>query len=82
MKINWSSVNCSSCGSPIANDQLSRGQRANAISALGMRLVEARSTKRAKKETWTIPPAVLDVMVELASLGASVDADGFVVSEV
>lgn len=79
VQIFWSSINCKWCGSPLANHQVNDGERANRINTLGARLVEARQRKRSGR--WTIPISILDILVELAELGASLDEKGFIVSD-
>lgn len=77
VKIFWSSFNCHACQAPLADHQVSDGQRINRINTLGARLVETRQRKRAGR--WTIPISILEILVELAELGASLDERGFVV---
>ena len=58
---------------------LSSGERINRIASLGSELMRLRQRTHGKK--WTIPFFTMEVLDELARLGASLDQDGFVVTE-
>jgi len=64
-------------GSPVIRE---KGIDINRIAALGSRLMELRS-QRKKKQKWTIDIFMLDVLCELAVLGASLDEEGWVRTE-
>lgn len=61
---------------------LTAGQKINRIAVLGQELVRLREQrKRLKTKTWTIPTKILDVFQDLAELGATVDVEGWIITE-
>jgi uncharacterized small protein (DUF1192 family) len=63
----------------IEDKKLSSGEIINRIAILGSELQRMRQRSRGSK--WTIPFFMMEVLDELARLGATLDQDGFVVTE-
>lgn len=63
--------------------EFSSGEKINRIAFLGSEMVRLRESriKNNKKVKWTIGIRLMDILDELAKLGAELDSDGFVVSK-
>lgn len=76
--IEMTDLTCPLCRGPVSSTHShSRGIRANRIAALGAKLVRLRERKR----TLLVCQEMTDLMAELAILGASLNENGWVVTD-
>lgn len=78
VKINIAEVSCPTCSQPVLNVDKARGIKINEIARLGAKLAEIRSKKPSDLRNFWIET----VEAQLRELGATVDEDGFVKSNV